>query len=150
MGVNHIVMFQFKPDASPQSVKQVPCAPCSPHSVTNAPQCCDEVLGLKDQCVLASTGKPYIARSQGGRDMSIEGFSVRGATPPPPSGRPDTDSRQNGFTHVFVMEFDSVADRDFYVKEDKVHHGFISKWISSADGIVSKAMVVDFVPGSLQ
>lgn len=24
MGVNHIVMFQFKPDASPQSVKQVP------------------------------------------------------------------------------------------------------------------------------
>ncbi|KFG80321.1 stress responsive A/B barrel domain protein [Metarhizium anisopliae] len=132
MGVNHIVMFQFKPDASAQSVKQ----------------CCDEVLGLKDQCVLASTGKPYIARSQGGRDMSIEGFSVRGATPP--SGRPDTDSRQNGFTHVFVMEFDSVADRDFYVKEDKAHHGFISKWISSADGIVSKAMVVDFVPGSLE
>ncbi|KID96993.1 stress responsive A/B barrel domain protein, partial [Metarhizium majus ARSEF 297] len=115
MGVNHIVMFQFKPDASAQSVKQ----------------CCDEVLGLKDQCVLASTGKPYIARSQGGRDMSIEGFS-------------------NGFTHVFVMEFDSVADRDFYVNEDKAHHGFISKWISSADGIVSKAMVVDFVPGSLE
>ncbi|KID72278.1 stress responsive A/B barrel domain protein, partial [Metarhizium brunneum ARSEF 3297] len=114
MGVNHIVMFQFKPDASAQSVKQ----------------CCDEVLGLKDQCVLASTGKLYIARSQGGKDMSI----------PPP----------NGFTHVFVMEFDSVADRDFYVKEDKVHHGFISKWISSADGIISKAMVVDFVPGSLE
>lgn len=48
------------------------------------------------------------------------------------------------------MEFDSVADRDFYVKEDKAHHGFISKWISSADGIISKAMVVDFVPGSLE
>lgn len=32
MGVNHIVMFQFKPDASAQSVKQVPLAPWSPSS----------------------------------------------------------------------------------------------------------------------
>ncbi|KAG8420733.1 hypothetical protein J3459_008598 [Metarhizium acridum] len=115
MVVNHVVIFQFKPDASAQSVKQ----------------CCDEMLGLKDQCVLASTGKPYIANSKGGKDMSIEGLN-------------------NGFTHVFVVEFNSVADRDFYVKEDKAHHGFIGKWITSSDAIVSKAMVVDFVPGSLE
>ncbi|OAA34858.1 stress responsive A/B barrel domain protein [Metarhizium rileyi] len=115
MGVHHVVIFQFKPDASAQSVKQ----------------CCDEMLGLKDQCVLASTGKPYIVSSKGGREMSIEGL-------------------HNDFTHVFVVEFDSVVERDFYVKEDKAHHGFVGKWITSDDAIVSKAMVVDFVPGALE
>ncbi|OAQ72047.1 stress responsive alpha-beta barrel [Pochonia chlamydosporia 170] len=115
MAVDHVVIFQFKPEASAQAVKQ----------------CCDEMLGLKEQCLLASTGKPYIVRSKGGKDVSIEGL-------------------QNGFTHIFVVEFDSVADRDFYVKEDKAHHAFVGKWITSADSIVSKALVMDFAPGSFE
>ncbi|KHN94007.1 stress responsive A/B barrel domain protein [Metarhizium album ARSEF 1941] len=136
MVVNHVVMFQFKPDTDEQLVKQ----------------CCDEMLGLKNMCVLASTGKPYIANSKGGKDMSIEGFEVRGHPFPESclligTAQPLTPE-QNGFTHVFVVEFDSVADRDYYVKEDKAHHSFVGKWIKSPDSIVSKAMVVDFVPGT--
>ncbi|GAO15633.1 uncharacterized protein UV8b_04814 [Ustilaginoidea virens] len=113
MPVRHIVLFGFKPDASPDSIKQ----------------CCDEMLRLKEQCVLASTGETYITASSGGKDVSIEGL-------------------QNGFTHAFVVEFASAADRDFYVNEDKAHHAFVDRWIKSADGIAAKAMVVDFAPGS--
>ncbi|EHK21793.1 uncharacterized protein TRIVIDRAFT_53297 [Trichoderma virens Gv29-8] len=113
MSVTHIVVFNFKPDASAVSVKQ----------------CCDEVIGLKDRCILASTSKPYIANSKGGKDISIEGM-------------------QNGFTHMFITEFSSVADRDYYVKKDKAHHDFIGKWITATDTIVANAMVMDFVAGS--
>ncbi|KAK2609371.1 hypothetical protein QQS21_002152 [Conoideocrella luteorostrata] len=113
MAINHIVIFGFKPEATPEAIKQ----------------CCNEMLGLKDQCVLSSTGKPYITASKGGKDISIEGL-------------------QNGFTHIFVVEFASDADRDFYVKEDKIHHAFVAKWISSPEAIAAKAMVVDFAPGS--
>lgn len=63
---------------------------------------------------------------------------------PPPANR----LNQNGFTHAFVVEFASAADRDFYVNEDKAHHAFVDRWIKSADGIAAKAMVVDFAPGS--
>ncbi|XHG00948.1 hypothetical protein AWENTII_004356 [Aspergillus wentii] len=31
---------------------------------------------------------------------------------------------QNSFTHAFVAEFESVADRDYYVREDPYHAQF--------------------------
>lgn len=49
-------------------------------------------------------------------------------------------------THAFVVEFDSEADRDFYVKQDKAHHAFVEKWFKAKDAPLGKAAVLDFVP----
>ncbi|KAG5974647.1 hypothetical protein E4U55_008129 [Claviceps digitariae] len=113
MSVTHIVSLGFKADAAPEAITQ----------------CCQDLLALKQNCVLASTQKPYMISCKAGKDISIENL-------------------QNGFTHVFIMEFASAADRDYYVKEDEVHRGLVAKWIASADGVVAKAMVLDFVAGS--
>ena len=48
-------------------------------------------------------------------------------------------------THVFVVEFNSVEDRDYYVQKDDAHHAYI-KYISE---FVTKAIVVDFQDGKL-
>ncbi|KAI9841863.1 MAG: hypothetical protein M1837_000333 [Sclerophora amabilis] len=58
MGIVHIVMFEFKPGTSPETVKDV----------------CDRMLALKEQCILPTTNKPYIKTSVGGRDNSPEGM----------------------------------------------------------------------------
>ena len=50
---------------------------------------------------------------------------------------------QGGFSHAFVMEFESVEDRDYYVKEDPVHLAFVK----SLDGIVQNVRVRDSEPG---
>lgn len=55
---------------------------------------------------------------------------------------------QDGLTHAFVVEFDSEADRDFYVKQDKAHHAFVEKWFKAKDAPLGKAAVLDFVPGA--
>ncbi|KAM4054880.1 stress responsive a/B barrel domain-containing protein [Hirsutella rhossiliensis] len=114
MGVHHIVMFQFKADASPEAVKGA----------------CDEMVGLAKACVHPATTKPYIKSVTGGKDISIEGM-------------------QNGMTHAFVVEFQSVADRDFYVKEDAAHRAFVEKYVAASGAVVAKALVVDFAPGEL-
>ncbi|KAG5953065.1 hypothetical protein E4U53_007033 [Claviceps sorghi] len=113
MSVTHVVSIGFKEDATSEAIAQ----------------CCQELLDLKHRCILASSQKPYIVSSKGGKDMSIENLS-------------------NGFTHVFVVEFASVADRDYYVKEDEAHRSFVEKWVTSADGVAAKAMTVDFLAGS--
>lgn len=51
--------------------------------------------------------------------------------------------RQGGFTHGFVMEFQSEADRDYYVTEDPAHLGFVQ----GLEGIVKGVRVVDFQEG---
>lgn len=52
-------------------------------------------------------------------------------------------SRQNGITHVFVSEFDSEEDRQYYLEEDPAHLAFVK----DIAGIVGKGQVVDFTPG---
>lgn len=52
---------------------------------------------------------------------------------------------QGGITHAFVVEFASVADRDYYVASDPVHQEFVK----SLDGLVERAQVVDFTPSVL-
>ncbi|KAF4505209.1 hypothetical protein G6O67_007181 [Ophiocordyceps sinensis] len=91
---------------------------------------CDEMAGLAKACVHPSTAKPYIKSLTGGKDISIEGM-------------------QNGMTHAFVVEFESVADRDFYVNGDETHRAFVEKYVASEGAIVAKVLVVDFVPGEL-
>ncbi|KAK0625201.1 dabb-domain-containing protein [Bombardia bombarda] len=57
MGIIHIVMFGFKPLATPEEVQQV----------------CSGMLALKDKCIHPQTNKPYLKTSVGGADSSPEG-----------------------------------------------------------------------------
>lgn len=70
------------------------------------------------------TGEAYILSLKGGKDNSHEGF-------------------QGDITHGFVVEFGSVEDRDYYVKEDEAHAAFVM----GLRGLVDKAVVVDFEDG---
>ncbi|KAE8414668.1 stress responsive A/B barrel domain-containing protein [Aspergillus pseudocaelatus] len=110
MSITHIVLFQFKQDAAPESVQNA----------------CKRMLSLKDHCLHPSTGKPYIRSASGGRDNSPEGA-------------------QGGITHAFIVEFATAAERDYYVASDTVHQEFVR----SLDGLIEKALVVDFTPGVL-
>ena len=87
-------------------------------------QACARFLALKSTCLHPLTGEAYILSLKGGKDNSPEGL-------------------QAGITHGFVAEFASVEDRDYYVSEDKTHKGFVK----SLDGLVEKAVVVDFEEG---
>lgn len=49
---------------------------------------------------------------------------------------------QDGITHVFIIEFETTADRDFFVNEDAAHKAFIEKNIPR----VEKTQVVNFTP----
>ncbi|KAF2120992.1 stress responsive A/B barrel domain protein [Lophiotrema nucula] len=83
---------------------------------------CDRMLGLRESCLHPTTQKPYIRASKGGKDCSVEGM-------------------QNGFTHVFVVEFDSVEDRDYYALKDPKHLEF-GAFIGT---VVSQVQVMDFM-----
>ncbi|MCJ1272710.1 hypothetical protein MMC21_000497 [Puttea exsequens] len=85
---------------------------------------CDHMLSLKDKCIRLTSQKPYIKSATGGKDNSPEGM-------------------QNGFTHAFVVEFESEDDRDFYVKKDEAHLAFMK----SLDGLVDGAQILDYTPG---
>ncbi|KAL0936894.1 stress responsive a b barrel domain-containing protein [Colletotrichum truncatum] len=85
---------------------------------------CESMLSLKDKCVHPTSKEPYIKSVSGGVDNSPEGL-------------------QDGITHVFVVEFESAEDRDYYVREDPAHLAFVA----AAGKTVSKARVVDFTPG---
>ncbi len=81
---------------------------------------CKAFLALKDTC--RKDGHPYILSVQGGKQMSIE-------------NRPN-------WTHGFVAEFASESDRDYYIKEDAVHHVFSA----NVRKTIVKGQVLDFVP----
>jgi hypothetical protein len=85
---------------------------------------CTRMLNLRENCIHPTTQKTYIKASAGGKDNSIEGL-------------------QNGITHVFVVEFENEADREYYVRTDPAHRAFVK----SLDGVIEKAQVVDFTPG---
>ncbi|KAM0415793.1 hypothetical protein ACHAPT_013254 [Fusarium lateritium] len=61
-----------------------------------------DLKALKNQCVLPNTQGPYIKSITAGADNSIEGL-------------------QNGFTHMIVTEFETIAHRDYYAKSDPAH-----------------------------
>ena len=83
------------------------------------------MLALKTNCIHPDTGKPYIKASSGGVNNSIEGLA-------------------DGFTHAFVVEFESVEDRDYYVKKDPAHAAFLK----SLGGVLVKPLVIDFTAGA--
>jgi Stress responsive A/B Barrel Domain len=51
---------------------------------------------------------------------------------------------QADITHGFVVEFESVEDRDYYTSKDPTHLAFTKV----AGEVLVKAIVVDFNPGS--
>ena len=50
---------------------------------------------------------------------------------------------KGGLTHGFVVYFESVEDRDYYVKKDPAHQEFVK----SLGDIMAGARVLDFEPG---
>ncbi|KAK3334207.1 stress responsive A/B barrel domain-containing protein [Cercophora scortea] len=93
----------------------------SPASVDVA---CAKFMALKDTCQSPVTRHPYIRSIAGGRDNSIE-------------------TLQNGLTHGFVVEFESAAERDYYVNMDPAHQSFKK----DIEALVEKVTVVDFTNG---
>jgi hypothetical protein len=51
--------------------------------------------------------------------------------------------KKNGITHAFVVEFENVEDRDYYVQHDPAHRAFVQ----SLDGVMEKVQVIDFSNG---
>ncbi|KAI3058768.1 hypothetical protein CBS147353_10661 [Aspergillus niger] len=84
----------------------------------------DTMLSLKNKCIHPQSGKPYIISSKGGKECSVEGM-------------------QNGITHVFIVDFASVEDRNYYAKEDPEHLAFGA----SLGPNVKQVQVVDIEEG---
>ncbi|KAK7057508.1 stress responsive A/B barrel domain-containing protein [Favolaschia claudopus] len=93
-------------------------------SATAAEDACQALLALKDSCVHPESKKPYIKSVTGGKDNSPEGL-------------------QKGIEYAFVVEFESTADRDYYVASDPAHQAFV-QMISTK---IEIAQAVDYSPG---
>ncbi|KAI8934858.1 hypothetical protein NX059_008536 [Plenodomus lindquistii] len=93
----------------------------SPEQVEEA---CKRMLGLEQKCIHPTSQKPYIKSFSGGKNNSPEG-------------------RSDGVTHGFVVEFESVEDRDYYVHKDPAHQEFVQFAGPLAQGV----KVVDYTPG---
>lgn len=98
------------------------------------------MLELKDKCVHPSTGKPYIKSSKGGAENSVEGLAVSALDETLQPKIANHFINQGGITHVFVVEFDSREDRDYYALKDPAHLAYAA----SLGAIVDKVQVVDF------
>lgn len=98
------------------------------------------MLGLAQDCIHPDTKAPYIKMSVGGKNNSIEGMEVCLVYVPLHFQSKQT---QGGLTHGFVVFFENVEDRDYYVKKDPAHQAFVK----SIGDIMASARVVDFEPG---
>ncbi|RPA94721.1 stress responsive A/B barrel domain-containing protein [Choiromyces venosus 120613-1] len=94
--------------------------PSIPKEVTKA-----VITELKTKCLHPTTQKPYILSYKAGVDCSCEG-------------------RQDGISHTFVMEFENLEDRNYYVGEDPVHLEFVKSMNGKG---AEKVQVTDFVVG---
>jgi hypothetical protein len=153
MAIVHIVLFQFKADAKAEDVKAV--RTCIQQAQLRAssgqeiltplvlfPQACARFLALKDGCIHPTSKAPYIKSLKAGKDNSPEGLQVWYSLHHM-YGLYRLTSSKNGMTHGFVVEFSSVEDRDYYVKEDPVHQAFVK----SIGDVLEKPIVLDFVDG---
>jgi len=80
MGVVHIVLFEFKPTASREQVRDVSLPTGAAFEMglylTCLHQACERMLELREKCLHPTTNKPYVKSSVGGRDNSPEGHQV--------------------------------------------------------------------------
>ncbi|GAA5859002.1 hypothetical protein JCM8547_003963 [Rhodosporidiobolus lusitaniae] len=113
--ITHIVSLCYKPSTSS----------AEKHLVGS------RFLALQDQCLLPSSwtaaedqaGKPYLSVT-GGRNNSPEGAN-------------------KGFEHAWVVTFDSIEARDYYLDTDPVHQDFKA----FVKDFVEDVFVVDFEAG---
>jgi hypothetical protein len=91
------------------------------------------------------TKTPYILSLKGGKDNSPEGLQVCSHLVPSHVSpfQQLADSKQNGMTHGFVLEFASAEDRDYYVATDPAHQEFVK----NVGEVVEKPTVLDFSDG---
>ena len=82
----------------------------------------------------------------GGKDISPEGLQVCLHHLVLPPARTDSGSSllKRGYSHSFVFEFSSIADRDYYIKNDPAHMTFGAYITGMVQDVV---MVTDFIPG---
>ncbi|KAJ5604788.1 hypothetical protein N7510_009942 [Penicillium lagena] len=85
---------------------------------------CERMLALKEQCIHPETESSYLKSCVGGKDISVQGI-------------------QKGMSHLFVVEFNSIADRDYYALHDPVHLEFV-KW---SESVTSNVQALDFTHG---
>lgn len=113
---------------------------------------CHHMLSLKDSCLHPTSKKPYIKSSIGGEDNSPEGIQVSsifwiagelGDGQAKLCLLTSLAHSQLGFTHAFVVEFESEEDRNYYVKSDEAHRAFVGSIGDSVD----RVQVIDFTPG---
>lgn len=95
MGFIHIALFGFKTDAKVEDVNQVHthntdkkdskgsfARQGEDHVLTRAAmQLFNKLLALKENCVNADSGAPYIKSLVGGKDISVEELQVCGVYP---------------------------------------------------------------------
>ncbi|KAH9875041.1 hypothetical protein J1614_004529 [Plenodomus biglobosus] len=93
-------------------------------STEQVEQACARMLALQEKCIHATSQKPYIKSFTGGRNNSPEG-------------------RSEGMTHGFVVEFESVEDRDYYINKDPEHQAFVQ----FVGPLAQDVKVVDYTPG---
>ncbi|KAK4689272.1 hypothetical protein P7C73_g841, partial [Tremellales sp. Uapishka_1] len=93
-------------------------------SADNLTEITKAFLDLPKTCL--KDGKPYIKSCKGGKQFSPEGFD-------------------HGMQVVFITEFESVSERDYYLDQDPVHQTFKQDAASKykATGVV----VLDFIDG---
>ena len=81
MGIIHIVMFEFKEEATEAEIADVripvPKYP-TPEPLSDADhfETCNRMLELKDQCLHPTSKTPYVKSGIGGKQNSPEGKTV--------------------------------------------------------------------------
>ncbi|CEL10579.1 hypothetical protein ASPCAL13696 [Aspergillus calidoustus] len=86
----------------------------------------EKVRAMKVNCLSRETGQPYIQSIKVGKDVSPEPLN-------------------NGFTHQFILEFNSEADRDYYSSRDPAHQAVIA----GLGPVLEKIQILDIIDGEI-
>ncbi|KAK7753004.1 hypothetical protein SLS62_004953 [Diatrype stigma] len=135
MPVKHIVLFQFKADASPESVKNLMAKNegirrhVGAEGRMHPPDLTEAVHQVHQR------GSGQFEGGHAGQSPQAVKIGFRSLSRPTRSR-----SAQAGIQYGFVVEFDSLEDRDYYVEKDAAHEAFKK----SAGPIIEKVIVVDY------
>ncbi|KIX01241.1 uncharacterized protein Z518_08966 [Rhinocladiella mackenziei CBS 650.93] len=83
-----------------------------------------QVYAMKDKCIHAETQQPYMKSVKVGKNQAPEPLN-------------------NDFTHQFVMEFSSAADRDYKSAKDPYHQSVMGVLTPQ----IEKVQIMDIVDG---
>ncbi len=150
-GIIHVVHLRFHPDVDDQKIAEVhelgavdPTSIRTQNGFANEwekkkkKQLIGEIKALRHKCLLPDTQTPYIKSIIGGAENSVEGLQACTQSLPQLVTNPyapETNTAvirvwetlwltlglQNGFSHMMITKFESVAHRDYYAKTDPAH-----------------------------